>query len=430
MASNTLAGGTNDGVAQELQDEWAGYNLSFRADLLSEDAKWWLRQYLRGKYHKTEEERIYQVLEKTTPMLTDGSQRDKEWWARFLWQVALIYRRVPDAVELNMLYGKIGTPGYVKVADGLGKSSDWERKLAVHALQYGMDGAEITKVISEEVLEEVKESFGNKQEMQQEQTEQEAAQTEAPVTELSETPATVAEAGAVEVSTSATDKEPAVGMQEQIAPLAAGDKRRILEAALEVGFPTWQPELIEWLADIIEKLRQDGMSEQREESLFKVLQKPDKTDWEYVIIEALERPGMQRCLTKRRLGSLEKAEIMQLLYDLTMANDSKIPGPKVFIDFSKMGLGLPLSAECTAVMGKDYWHWADRLNEAINKGHVAIDHQPSRQALLVHKRDFKKKHCHVLTYRRQNEKTLTVTVQLANHQLATWALDFSDAEET
>lgn len=116
-------------------------------------AQRWLRQYLNLKYHSVEEDQIFQVMGKTAEMLTDGSERTKDWWAKFLWQVAEVYRRVPDAVILNRLYGLIETPAYVRVRDGLGDSKFWGDELKLYASKFKLDKSTVKRVMPEFVDE-------------------------------------------------------------------------------------------------------------------------------------------------------------------------------------------------------------------------------------------------------------------------------------
>lgn len=438
MASNVLEASctTDTNTEGTGQDEWADYNLDFQPESLTEVAKQWLRGYLSHKSHSADEETIYQVLRRVAPMLC-ALQRTEEWWAEFLWQVAIVYRMVPDAVVLNSLYGKIGTPSYVKVTNGFGPTHDWQRKMAVHALSHNMDVSEITLVISEEVLAEIMEPGDAMQEQlpQAKDATGEVAQAETSVESSEgqgETTKNIEEGSATETVAQGSQTD-----QCQVTP-AAEYKRKVLEVSLETSLPNWQLELIDWLADIIEDLRQKGMTAQREQALFQLLAKEDKADWDYVLICALERPSIQRCLTKRDIGEFTKHDIMQIVVDLLAIDmtNSPVSGVGELKRLANIGLGLPMWSEYAKVFGRDWSkekntkNLLKQLNEVIGKKTAILsDSLPSTQARKIYRREFTKEYCRVLKYYQRDEKTLTAQVQFSDGEQVTLVLDFADAQK-
>ena len=357
---------------------------------LSQNAQWWLKGYLQNKTPKKEDVMIYQVLERTVVMLTDGSERNEDWWMMFLWRVATVYHEVPAATLINRLWGKIDTPPYVKILEGFGPWKDWEYKMAVHALSIGMDEAEITAVISASVLE-------------------------AACLELNMRPAWLVK-----------PDDPVI-IPTQMTALSLDDRRAILRADLEVRLLTWQPELINWLVEILIQLRVGGMPKQREEDLLKLLGKADKDYLDYAIIMLLERPAMQQCLLGTEKAHAQET-ILQLAADLMYAKDEKSLKPEDLERF--IGFGLPTWDEFVDVLGRGLTRWHARIMDCIQNGTITdIARQASSAAKAVHQREFLKELCEVLEFHWQNSKTLIAHTRDANNERKVLVLNFAEARK-
>lgn len=360
----------------KLEEDWSMYKkLDFDPQALSNKVKGWLRRYLAEKYPSGEEDRCYKVVK----WMAQVSWQSKEWNAEnlleYLWNLLLIDEVIPTVPRVNRLFGELDLPAYTKIWPVLGKDGVWADLLLERAFGEKMNEQQMLRIFGEARVDD----YRQRHEQQEKLPEVTTCETVEDVQSGTNESVTVNSSGQLAEQMEQTEQEDTLikTITENLeAYLNTIDVPHECERAEETEdlreklawfLPEWPEDLVEWLATQIESLRQSGMDFQREQHLWEFIAKQDKTNFDYALLATLERSSMQACLTKNVAQKFSWTGMVQLLHDLTVANDNVVPRPVELEQVAE--LGLSTSEEVESVFGA-YRGWRRKIVNALRADEI------------------------------------------------------------